>query len=307
MTTSQNESVIAGLEPKAVWGFFTGLAGVPRPSKHEERVAQHVKEIVAKHRLKVNQDATGNLVVTVPASKGHEGAPITVLQAHLDMVCEKNSGHSHDFAKEGIRFIKDMDAQTGQAVIRGDGTTLGADNGIGVALALAAATEPDVVRGPLELLFTLDEEDGMTGAKALTPTSFKGRRMVNLDSEEDDALYIGCAGGCDSNLTWTCATERVPAGYEVVRVNVTGLRGGHSGGDIHEGRSNAIKLLVRTLLYSKAKGSLLASITGGSKRNAIPREAVAIVAGPVGTLDAVKLAAGIVAEEAKVEDRKSVV
>lgn len=301
MASNQNAAVIAGLEPKAVWGFFAGLADVPRPSKHEERVAKHVKELAEQHGLNVNVVEAGNLVIQVPASKGHERAPVTVLQAHLDMVCEKNSGTAHDFDKEGIRFIKDKDKETGESVIRADGTTLGADNGIGVALALAAATEPDVVRGPLELLLTLDEEDGMTGAKAISATSFKGRRMINLDSEEDDALYIGCAGGCDSNLTWRCAAHDLPEGIEAVRVQVTGLRGGHSGGEIHEGRSNAIKLLVRTLLHSRAAGMRLVSIHGGSKRNAIPREAEAVVAGPIGTFDAINLTAAIVTEEAKVE------
>lgn len=301
MSATANDAVIAGLEPAAVWKYFAGLAAVPRPSKQEQRVAAHVTEVAKARGLSVTADRAGNLVIAVPATKGCEGAPITVLQAHLDMVCEKNAGTEHDFDREGIRFVKTTDPESGEAILRGDGTTLGADNGIGVALALAAATEPDVVHGPLELLFTVDEEDGMSGAKALTPESFRGRRLLNLDSEEDDALYIGCAGGCDSNLVWTCEATPIAGGLETAWVRVAGLRGGHSGSDIHEGRANAIKLLVRTLRQSAVEGLRLATIQGGSKRNAIPREAEVIVVGPAGTLDALRMAAAIVTEEAKAE------
>jgi dipeptidase D len=153
-----------------------------------------------------------------------------------------------------------------------------------VSLALAAATSPEVVHGPLELLFTIDEEEGMSGAKALSHESFRGRRMLNLDSEEDDTLYIGCAGGCDSNLSWTLDAAALLPGAEICRVSVTGLRGGHSGVEIHEGRANAIKLLARMLRRAPAGSLQLLEIFGGSKRNAIPREAVALVAGPSGSL-----------------------
>lgn len=296
-----SEKTLAELEPQSVWSFFTGIAAIPRPSKQEERIRKHVREVAEGHGLSVNEDHAGNLVMGIQASAGHETAPVTVLQAHLDMVCEKNSSTAHDFDSEGIRLILETDSESGERIVRADGTTLGADNGIGVALALAAATSPEVVHGPLELLFTADEEDGMTGAKALSHESFRGRRMLNLDSEEDDTLYIGCAGGCDTNLTWTLKTEPPSQEGDICRVTVTGLRGGHSGCDIHEGRANAIKLLVRTLLRDPVTSLQLFDISGGSKRNAIPREAAAIVVGPVGTLEALKTASADVASEAKAE------
>jgi len=217
------------------------------------------------------------------------------------MVCEKNSSTEHDFDNEGISLVVATEPESKERIVRADGTTLGADNGIGVALALAIAISPEVVHGPMGLLFTVDEEDGMTGAKARSRESFRGRRMLNLDSEEDDALYIGCAGGCDTNLTWTLETEPPPKGGDVCRITVTGLRGGHSGCDIHEGRANAIKLLVRTLLRAPDASLQLIDISGGSKRNAIPREAAAVVVGPVGTLEALKTASADVASEAKAE------
>ena len=288
------------LQPRAVWKFFGGMAAVPRPSKREERIRKHLREVAEHHGLAVKEDSTGNLVIDVPATEGFADAPITVLQAHVDMVCEKNASTEHDFDTEGIRLIVTTEESTGERIVRGDGTTLGADNGLGVALALAVATSPDVVHGPLELLFTVDEEDGMTGAKALTAESFRGRRMLNLDSEEDDTLCIGCAGGCDTNLSWTLKAA-APAGDEVCKVSVTGLRGGHSGCDIHEGRANAIKLLVRTLLRVSGDSLQLISISGGSKRNAIPREATAVVAGPAGLLGALQTAGAAVAAEAVAE------
>lgn len=298
MSAPASSSAIASLEPKSVWKYFGGLAAVPRPSKHEERIREHLRTVVRELGLKFREDDRGNMVIDVPASPGCERAPITVLQGHVDMVCEKNAGVQHDFDRDPIRLVLDKDAK-GKPIVRADGTTLGADNGIGVALALAAASEPGVVRGPLEILLTTDEEAGMTGALALTPQSFRGRRLLNLDSEEDDALYIGCAGGCDSNLTWEFKTAA--AGEEQSRVSVSGLRGGHSGGDIHENRGNANKLLVRTLLVAKVPGLRLAAITGGSKRNAIPREAHADVCGPRGLIEALRQAAEQVCAEARAE------
>ena len=184
------------LEPKLVWKLFRDMSAVPRPSKHEEKIRAHLRGVAEQAGLSLHEDGVGNLVIDVPASPGREAAPLVVLQAHVDMVCEKNSGTEHDFDNDGIHLVLDTDAE-GEQIVRGDGTTLGADNGIGVAMALAAAMDESVVHGPLELLFTTDEEAGMTGAKALTPESFKGRCLLNLDSEEDDALYNGCARGCD--------------------------------------------------------------------------------------------------------------
>lgn len=293
MTTS-----LETLEPKLVWRLFAELAAVPRPSKKEEQIQAHVIAWARRHDFPVRQDAAGNIVIEVPASPGCEHAPVTVLQGHLDMVCEKNAGTEIDFDRDGIRIVVDTDDE-GHTIVRGDGTTLGADNGVGVALAMAAATLPDVKHGPLELLCTADEEMGMTGAKALEPDFVKGRRMLNLDSEEDDAIYIGCAGGMDTNLTFTLDTVTPFEGAAACRVTVSGLRGGHSGGDIHENRANAIKLLVRTLRTVEEPGLQLADVQGGSKRNAIPREASAVVVGPADIRDRLATAAKTVQAEAK--------
>jgi dipeptidase D len=298
MKAQSNLSVVEGLEPAAVWRLFAGIAEVPRPSKQEGKIRQDVKETAEGMGFAVREDKTGNLVIEVPASKGYENAPITVLQGHLDMVCEKNADTEHDFDNEPIRLVLDKDAESGERIVRADGTTLGADNGIGLALALAAASLPEVVHGPLELLCTIDEEAGMTGAGALTPDSFKGRRMLNLDSEEDDALYIGCAGGCDTTLAWDLLLEPVGTGASACRVIVAGLRGGHSGSDIHENRGNAIKLLARTLERAKERELRIAEISGGSKRNAIPREASAVVVVPPGVLARLQTAADEIRDEA---------
>ena len=290
MATQMSVKTIEDLEPAAVWRFFAEMAAVPRASKKEERICAHVRAVAERHGLDTRTDSAGNLIIKVPATKGCQAAPVTVLQAHLDMVCEKNSDSTHDFDKDPIRLLLDQDS-AGEPIVRADGTTLGADNGIGVAMALAAATLPDVVHGPLELLFTLDEESGMTGAKGLTPDSFAGRRMLNLDSEEDGAVYIGCAGGCDTTLSWKFSAHSPDTKCETCHVSVTGLRGGHSGGDIHEGRGNAIKLLARTLLGIEHDALRVGLVNGGSLRNAIPREAQAVVCGPPGTLFALEEAA----------------
>jgi dipeptidase D len=297
MTEGANLSAIESLEPAPVWRFFAGISATPRSSKHEARIREHIRAVAEQHRLPAREDGAGNMVIDVPASPGCESAPITVLQGHLDMVGESSAGTQHDFERDPIRLVVEEESDSGKLIVRADGTTLGADNGMGMSLALAAATSPDVIHGPLELLFTVDEEAGMSGAKALTPDSFKGRRLLNLDSEEDDALCIGCAGGCDANLTWDFKTEPTPPGNEVARVSVSGLRGGHSGSDIHEGRGNAIKLLVRTLLDAKCDTLRIASVSGGSKRNAIPREAFAVVSGPPAMLSALEAAAKRVREE----------
>lgn len=291
----ENMAAIGSLEPRAVWEFFAGLAGVPRPSKKEGRVREHVRSVAQQRGLTVREDAAGNLLIEVPASAGCESAPVVVLQGHLDMVCEKNAGTAHDFDNDPIRLVLDRDADSDEAVVRADGTTLGADNGIGVALAFAAATSLEVTHGPLEILCTVDEEAGMTGAKALSPGFFQGKTLLNLDSEEDDVIYIGCAGGCDSKLNWSFAVSPVPADAEWVRVSVAGLRGGHSGGDIHLNRASAVRLLARVL--NEYPGIRLVGIRGGSLRNAIAREAEAVVAGPAGIAETLASTAARVQEE----------
>jgi dipeptidase D len=291
---------IESLEPRDVWQFFAGLASVPRPSFKEQRVRAHVKKLVEQKGFKTKEEPVGNLIVEVPATKGHDKAPIIVLQAHLDMVCEKNRGTAHDFDRDPIRLVADQDAE-GERIIRADGTTLGADNGMGVAMALAAATNPGVVHGPIELLFTINEEAGMDGAKAVTGKSFRGRRMINLDAEEDDVIYIGCAGGCDVNLTWRFDASGPGGDAICARVNVQGLRGGHSGGDIHENRANANKLLARVLDGLGDSTLRIGDISGGSMRNAIPREAHAVVCGGGDLVKRLDAVARRVQAEAKAE------
>ncbi|HKQ48933.1 MAG TPA: beta-Ala-His dipeptidase [Phycisphaerae bacterium] len=281
MNTDADRSAIESLAPQSVWRFFAGIAAVPRPSKREQKIRAHVKQLAESHRFKVREDSIGNLVIEVPATKGCESAPAIVLQGHLDMVCEKDSGTTHNFDSDPIRLLLDKSAD-GKQIIRADGTTLGADNGIGVSLALAAATEPAAVHGPLEILCTIDEEDGMSGAKAIAPDFFKGRRMLNLDSEEDDAIYIGCAGGTDTTLIWSLPMAAPPPGAESCQLVITGLTGGHSGCDIHLNRVSAIAVLWQTLQAIDEPQIQLATISGGSKRNAIPREAAATVTGPRG-------------------------
>ena len=280
MTTFNSPPAIEGLQPARVWQFFAELSAVPRPSKREDKVRAQVRATAARLGFRFREDQAGNILIEVPASSGHEGAPVTVLQGHLDMVCEKNAGTEHDFDRDPIRLVLDKDSKTGEALVRADGTTLGADNGVGLALALAAASSPEVIHGPLEILCTVDEEMGMSGAKVLAPDFIKGRRMLNLDAEEDDALYIGCAGGCDTTLTFELKTSPLPKRATVCRVTVAGLRGGHSGVDIHLNRINAIKLLVEVLSAVRPGRLRLAELRGGSKRNVIPREASALVVGP---------------------------
>ena len=296
MTRPGGSTGIESLKPTCVWRFFAGIAATPRPSKHEEQIRAHVREVAEQRGLEVREDRVGNIVVGVSAAPGCEKAPTIVLQGHLDMVPEKNAGTEHDFEKDPIRTLIGEEAKTGRRFVRADGTTLGADNGIGLALALAAATEPDVRRGPLEILVTVDEEAGMSGAKALQPGFFKGRILINLDSEEDNAIYIGCAGGIDTSITWRFELEECAGACEPTRVTVSGLRGGHSGGDIHENRGNANKILTRTLLGA-ADGLRIAGINGGSKRNAIPRESSALVCGPKRIRESLQAAAAKVREE----------
>jgi len=308
------------LEPTLVWRFFHGLTRVPRPSKNEGQIQAHALDLAEKHGWMARKDEAGNIAIDVPATPGHENAPVVVLQGHLDMVAEKNRGVEHDFDRDPINaVVTTEDTKGGRLhIVKAQGTTLGADNGIGVALALAAAADPDCVHGPLELLLTSDEEMGMTGANALEPDFIRGRQLINLDSEEDDALYIGCAGGCDVTFRWPRQCETIiesSDAKEVCRVVVSGLTGGHSGGDIHLNRANAIRLAARVVARAMDDGRdetkapfpaappetsmRLISIEGGSKRNAIPREASIMISGPAGTEAALGLASEIIMKEAK--------
>jgi dipeptidase D len=264
---------VAELAPRPIWERFSAITKIPRPSKHEEKAVEHVLGIAKQHGFETKRDATGNVVLKVPASAGREKAKTVVLQSHLDMVCEKNRGVEHDFMKDPIRTRIDGEW------IKATGTTLGADNGIGVAAALAVATDPTVAHGPLELLFTIDEETGLTGAANLDGSLLSGRTLLNLDSEDDGVLYVGCAGGRDSLLYLAPKWQKPAAGAVPFALEVRGLRGGHSGLNIHENRGNALKLVARILDRAAHEGVAfeVAAISGGSKHNAIPREADAKV------------------------------
>ena len=259
------------LEPKSVWRHFIALSQIPRPSGHEKSAAEYVISVAKERGLEWEQSEVGNVVIRVPAKPGHEKAPITVLQGHLDMVGEKNSNSFHNFLKDPLTLRLEGN------VVKASGTTLGADNGIGVAMSLALTEEQEAIHGPLELLFTVDEERGLNGANGLTPGFIRGRRMINLDTEEDGALYVGCAGGQDTVMTLRVGRSKAADERPVYRLSVTGLRGGHSGVDIHEGRGNANRYLVRTLQAMERRGVsfALVAVDGGSKRNAIAREAFA--------------------------------
>lgn len=264
---------LENLKPQLVWRHFNAMLQIPRPSKHEEQIARHVISWAESKGFQVKRDAAGNIVVRVPATPGKEKAPTVVLQGHLDMVAEKNQDVEFDFLKDAIKPRIDGE------YLYATGTTLGADNGIGVAAGMAVAEDPDAVHGPLELLMTVDEETGLTGAMQLDPSLLEGRMMINLDTEEDGAIYIGCAGGSTTRIRFTVTHETAAAGSEAVHIAVRGLRGGHSGMEIHENRGNALKCLSRTLNALRKAGIEFAvvSMSGGSKHNAIPREADAVV------------------------------
>jgi dipeptidase D len=296
--TRMSES-LAALEPASLWGHFDEITRIPRPSGREEKIAAWVREIADRHGFEVETDARGNLFVSVPASPGREGAPTVMLQSHLDMVGEKNRGLEHDFDADPLRTRIEGEW------VGAEGTTLGADNGIGVAAALAAATDPSVEHGPLQLVFTLDEETGLTGAAELDGSLMRGDTLLNLDSEMDGIIYVGCAGGGDSHIELDLESTAAPAGSTALEVEVRGLRGGHSGMEIHENRGNALKLLARLLLGAHEAGLAveLERIGGGGKHNAIPREASAIVHVSSGDVDALKRRAADVLEGARTELR----
>jgi len=267
------EKVFEGLQPHLLWKHFEALTRIPRCSKNEAAAAAYVLGEARRLGLDVRQDGAGNVIVWKPASHPAKTGPAVVIQGHLDMVCEKNEGTVHDFCQDPIPVVRDGD------FIRTRGTTLGADNGIGVAAGLALMEATDVKHGPLEFLFTIDEETGLTGAFKLEQGLLKGNRLLNLDSEEEGALYIGCAGGLDTVATRRFRLVRAKAGAGLFRLKVCGLKGGHSGLDISQGRGNALKLIARVLLRLTREFDVEgASLDGGSKRNAIPREAFALLA-----------------------------
>jgi len=263
---------VSDLDPRDLWQHFDHILTIPRGSKNEQQMAEYIVEVAKRNNLSYKKDDAGNIVVKKAATPGCENAPITILQAHMDMVNEKNADVQHDFSKDPIIPRKDGE------YLCATGTTLGSDNGIGMAMSLAVMESKTMKHGPVELLFTMDEETGLTGASSLHDDMLEGKTLINLDTEEEDALYVGCAGGAGVNISVSLETETAPTGHEALQLKLHGLKGGHSGVDIHLQRGNAIKLLARALVaVAKEHGFKLADIHGGNMHNAIPREAFATV------------------------------
>lgn len=264
------------LQPHSVWSHFATLCAIPRPSLHEAALRDRLIAWAQVHGVEASVDPVGNLILRKPGSPGRESRPGVILQGHLDMVCQANAGTVHDFERDPI------DAVVRDGWVVAEETTLGADNGIGVALALATLEAPGLVHPPLEVLLTVNEESGMDGARGLAPGTLRGRTLINLDTEEWGHFYLGCAGGVDVEVRQAIEQEGLPPGYALRRLEVAGLRGGHSGIDINLGRGNAIKLLTEALGDLAGRCDLrLLELRGGTARNAIPREAYALFAVPV--------------------------
>jgi dipeptidase D len=273
-------STIKDLEPNGVFRNFYSLTQIPRPSKKEAKVIAFMKQWGEDHGLETLVDECGNVIIRKPATPGMENRKGVILQAHLDMVPQKNADKVHDFETDPI------ETRIENGWVKANGTTLGADDGLGAAAAMAVLEATDLQHGPVEALFTIDEETGMTGANKLQPGVLKGDILMNMDSETEGELYVGCAGGVDNIGTWTPAYENVPDGMTAYRLFVKGLKGGHSGMDINLGRANANKVMNAMLLMAAEKyGLRLAKIDGGSLRNAIPRESEAIVVVPTDKKD----------------------
>ena len=266
----ERNTTLNHLTPNVVWGHFESICQIPRPSRKEEKIIAFLEEFSNKNKLKFKKDKAGNVLISKAATPGFENKKKVVLQSHLDMVCEKHSYIEHNFETDPITPVIDGEW------VKAQGTTLGADCGIGIAAQLAVLTSSNIEHGPIECLFTVDEETGLTGAFALEPGFFDGKILINLDSEDEGELFIGCAGGIDTVATFSFQTREIPAGFFPLEIKVSGLQGGHSGDDINKGRANANKLLVRILwdLYHKY-GIKLTHIEGGNLRNAIAREASA--------------------------------
>ncbi len=266
---------IKTLEPTCLWEQFDAICQIPHPSKKEEKMIAFLQEFGKRHNLETRTDAAGNVLICKPATPGYENKPKVILQSHMDMVCEKNADTQHNFDTDPIQPYIDGEW------VKARGTTLGADNGIGMATELAILASNDLKHPALECLFTVDEETGLTGAFAIDPQLLKGDLLINLDSEDDGQFFIGCAGGIDTTVTFDYTTEPIPAGMYHFTLTVNGLKGGHSGGDIHLNRGNANKILNRFLWKTAKETDLrIAQISGGNLRNAIAREAQATCAVP---------------------------
>lgn len=294
---------ITKLQPKEVWENFYKLTQVPRPSNHEEKARKMLMAWAKEHKIDAEIDETGNIIMRKPATSGMENRKGVILQAHLDMVPQKNADKVHDFENDPITAY----IEENEEWVTADGTTLGADDGMGVAAGMAILTATDLPHGPLELLVTATEETGMDGAIGLKPGLLKGEILLNLDSETEGELYVGCAGGVDTTSEFNYVKADVPTGNIAYKVEVKGLKGGHSGMDINLGRGNSNKLLFRFInTYEKALGLRLVSANGGSLRNAIPRESKAIITIPANKetelVNAVKEMGAIYYNELKEKD-----
>ena len=262
---------VKDLKPALIWQTFDEITKVPRPSCHEEQIRAYLLDFAKKNGISAKTDAVGNVVMTKPATPGKENAPTVVLQAHMDMVAEKNGDVEHDFLKDPIETYVDGDW------VKAKGTTLGADNGIGMAAALAVMADNTLVHGPVEALFTINEEIGLEGAENLGKDMITGKILINLDSEDDGEIFIGCAGGIDTTAIFDYKKSFSPDNFTYLKVSVSGLLGGHSGGDIHLGRANANKVIARFIWECSNKWAIeVSSFKGGNLRNAIPREAEAV-------------------------------
>ncbi len=269
------EHILGHLKPNRVWELFEDICKIPRPSGKEEKILEYLIDFADKHQLEYVQDKVGNLIIRKNARKGCENLKSVVLQSHVDMVCEKNSDVEHDFDVDPIR------PQIDGEWVKADGTTLGADDGIGIAVQLAILESDQIEHGPIECLFTVEEETGLAGAFGLEPGFIKSRILLNLDSEDEGELFIGCAGGVDTTASFLYEKVNTELDHQAFRIAVTGLKGGHSGDDIDKGRGNAVKIVTRLLWDAARDYELrLAEIEGGNLRNAIAREAFASVTVP---------------------------
>ena len=271
---------VENLVPEAIWRYFAEICRIPHGSKNEEGIIRYVMSVAEKLGLSAARDTVGNVVVRKPAGIGWENRLPVALQCHLDMVCEKNTDTIHDFSRDPIEWVRQGN------FLMANGTTLGADNGIGVATCLALMEDRSGLHGPLEMLFTVDEETGLTGASSLSHNFLSSRTLINLDSEDEGILFVGCAGGRDTRASWQVSFKAPPAEHIPVRLKVSGLLGGHSGLEIHKGRGNAVKILNRTLMDLMNLGARTSRLEGGNKHNAIPREASALLALPAGQWEA---------------------
>ena len=269
------------LQPTSLWQHFSAICDIPHPSFHEDQIREHLIGFASQYNLECETDEVGNVIMRKPATTGMENRTGIVFQSHMDMVPQKNNDIEHDFVTDPIKTYIDGEWVTAE------GTTLGADNGIGMAAALAVLAADDIEHGPIEALFTTNEEAGMTGAQALKPGLFNGKILLNMDTEDEGQLYMGCAGGVFIKINSDYQQDVAEGDLNFHALNLFGLKGGHSGCDIHLGRGNAIKLLVRTLRRLEVHGVRIASLTGGSLANAIPREASVIIAVPADQQDQV--------------------